>query len=98
MYLSSSAGGAFHIWRQRFHESGAPAEPEQITSGPTAEEGIAMAPDGRSFITAVSLKQQSSVWLRDSRGERPVSLEGHAHQPKFTPDGKRLLYAVQKSV
>ncbi len=55
-----------------------------------------MAPDGKSFITAVGLKQ-SSIWVHDSRGERQVSLEGYAYRPKFTPDGKRLLYLVQKS-
>jgi serine/threonine protein kinase len=96
MYLSSSAGGAFHTWRQRFPEGEALAEPEQITSGPTEEEGIAMAPDGRSFITAVGLKQRS-VWLHDSKGDRAVSLEGYAYEPKFTPDGKKLLYTVLKS-
>jgi serine/threonine protein kinase len=96
MYLNSSAGGAFHTWRQRFPEREVLAEPEQITSGPTEEEGIAMAPDGRSFITAVGLKQ-GSVWVRDSKGDRQISLEGYAHHPKFTPDGKRLLYAVLTS-
>jgi eukaryotic-like serine/threonine-protein kinase len=95
MYLSSSAGGAFHIWRQRFAEGEGLAEPQEITSGPTEEEGIAMAPDGRSFITAVGLTQRS-VWLHDSRGERPVSLEGYAHGARFTPDGKKLLYTVLK--
>jgi len=96
MYFSSAAGGAFHIWRQRFTGEAPPA-PEQITSGPTEEEGIAMAPDGKSFITASGL-QQSSVWLHDSNGERPISVEGYAGGPKFTPDGKKLLYAVRKSV
>ncbi len=92
MYLNSSAGGAFHIWRQRFPEG----EPEQITSGPTEEEGIAMAPDGRSFVTAVGLKQ-SSIWIHDSRGNRQVSLEGNGYAPKFTPDGKKLCYRVPKT-
>ena len=96
IYLSSSAGGAFHTWRQRFPQGEALAEPEQITSGPTEEEGIAMAPDGRSFITAVGLKQRS-VWVRDSKGDRQISLEGYAHKPKFTPDGKKLLYTVLRS-
>ena len=54
-----------------------------------------MAPDGRSFITAVGLTQ-SSVWLHDGGGDRQVSLEGYAFAPKFTPDGKRLLYQVRK--
>ena len=91
MYLSSEAGGTFHIWRQAFPDG----QPEQVTSGPTEEEGIAMAPDGRSFITAVGLRQ-SAVWLHDANGERQISLEGRAFHPKFTPDGKRLSYQVDK--
>lgn len=91
MYLSSSAGGAFHIWRQRFPDG----QPEQITSGPTEEEGIAMMPDGRSFITAVGMKQ-SSVWMHDSSGERQISLEGYSYDPKLSPDGKRLCYRILK--
>ena len=91
MYFSSDFGGAFHTWRQRFPDG----QPEQMTSGPTEEEGLAMAPDGRSFITAVGLTQ-SSVWLHDGGGDRQVSLEGYAFAPKFTPDGKRLLYQVRK--
>jgi len=89
MYLSSSVGGTFHIWRQRFPDG----RPEQITSGPTEEEGIAVAPDGRSFVTAVGLRQ-SSVWLHDAAGERQVSLEGYSYDPKFTPDGRRLCYRI----
>src|SRR5207302_2524440 len=87
----SDSGGAFHAWRQRFPDG----QPEQITSGPTEEEGIAMAPDGRSLITAVGLTQ-SSIWLHDGGGDRQISLEGYAFAPKFTPDGKRLLYKVRK--
>src|SRR5262245_2873437 len=91
MYFSSDSGGAFHTWRQRFPDG----QPEQITSGPTEEEGLAMAPDGRSFITAVGLTQ-SSVWLHDGGTDRQVSLEGYAFAPKFTRDGKRLLYQARR--
>ena len=90
MYFSSNAGGVFHIWRQRFPDG----QPEQITSGPTEEEGIAMAPDGRSLLTAVGVRQ-SSVWVHDGRGDRQISLEGQAFQPKFTPDGKKLCYRIR---
>jgi eukaryotic-like serine/threonine-protein kinase len=89
MYFSSNAGGVFHTWRQHFPDG----PTEQITSGPTEEAGIAMAPDGRSFITAVGTRQ-SSIWLHDSHGDRQISLEGYSFQPKFTPDGKRLCYLV----
>ena len=91
MYFSSDFGGAFHTWRQGFPDG----QPEQITSGPTEEQGLAMASDGRSFITAVGLTQ-SAVWLHDRGSDRQISLEGYAFAPKFTPDGKRLLYQVRK--
>jgi serine/threonine protein kinase/Tol biopolymer transport system component len=91
MYFSSAAGGTFHTWRQRFPGG----RPEQLTSGPNEEEGIAVAPDGRSFITSVAI-EQSAVWLHDSRGDRQISLEGYSFDPKFTPDGKGLCYRVSK--
>ena len=90
MYISSDSGGLSHIWRQRFPDG----LPEQLTSGPTEEEGIAIAPDGRSFVTAVGL-QNVSVWIHDGRGERQVSLEGNAGDPKFTPDGRKLCYRIK---
>jgi len=96
MYLNANANGGFHIWRQRFAADRPDSEPEQITSGPMEEEGLAMAPDGRSLITSVGLRH-SAVWLRDSNGERQISLEGFARQVQLTPDGKRLLYVVGAS-
>lgn len=89
MYFTSGASGAFHIWRQHFPNG----KPEQITSGPTEEEGIAMAPDGLSFITSVG-SRQSSVWVSNSNTIRQVSLEGFSFDPKITPDGKRLCYRI----
>jgi Tol biopolymer transport system component len=91
MYFTSEAGGVNHIWRQRFPDG----QPQQITYGPTEEEGIAMAPDGRSFVTAVAL-ENVSLWLHNAHGERQISLEGNATEPRFTPDGKKLCYRVVK--
>lgn len=91
MYFSSSSGGAFHIWRQRFPNG----KPEQITSGPTEEEGIAMSPDGRYFITAVG-QSQRPVMLHQASGERQISLEGYGFQLKFTSDGRTLCYRLLK--
>jgi len=42
MYFDVDVDGARHLWRQRFPDG----EPEQITHGPTEEQGIAVAPDG----------------------------------------------------
>ena len=90
-FSSSSAAGGFHAWRQR-HPDG---QPEQITSGPSEEEGFAMFPDGRSFITSVA-SRQSVVWMHDGSGDRQVSVEGYSFDPKLTPDGKQVCYRILK--
>ena len=76
MYFSSNSTGAFHLWRQRFPNG----VPEQLTHGPTQEEGIAPDPDGRSVLTSVGTRHQST-WVHDERGEREVSREGYAFVP-----------------
>jgi hypothetical protein len=91
MFFSASAGGTFHTWRQRFPAG----EPEQITAGPTEEEGIAIAPDGRSLVTAVALRQ-SAVLVHGPDGDRQASVEGYSYDPKLTPDGKKLCYLILK--
>jgi len=90
MYFTSNAGGSgFHIWRQAFPDG----QPEQITSGPTEEEGIAVAPDGQSLITSVG-NSQSTVWLHDQNGDRQISSSGFAVSPTLSPDRSRLYYRI----
>ena len=91
MYFTAQANGGSHLWRQRF-PNGAP---EQITAGPGEEEGLAMAPDGKSLISSVGARK-SSVWMHDAAGERPLSPEGSAASPKFSSDGKRVYYLLRK--
>jgi eukaryotic-like serine/threonine-protein kinase len=78
-----------HIWRQRFPDG----EPEQFTFGPTSQEGIAMAPDGKSFITSVGA-EDSTVWLHDKDGDHQISSEGNASAPSFSSDGRRLYFLM----
>src|SRR3984893_9174378 len=91
IYLSLHGKDSFHIWRQHFPNG----QPEQITSGPTEEEGIALAPDGRSLITSVGLRQRT-VSVHYMNDDRRISLEGYAYWPSFSPDGKKLYYRVLK--
>ena len=51
MYFAAYVDGHNHIWQQRFPTGG----PEQITSGPTEEDGIAVDPDGHSLITSLGV-------------------------------------------
>jgi Tol biopolymer transport system component/tRNA A-37 threonylcarbamoyl transferase component Bud32 len=89
IYLSAGTGGKFHIWRQRFPDG----EPEQVTSGPNQEEGIAMAADGKSLITSVGMRN-GTVWLHDESGDHQVSSEGDAAGASFSEDGKKLYYLM----
>ncbi len=97
MYFGVEVQGEHHLWRQRF-PSGIP---EQITSGATEEDGIAVAPDGRSLITSIGMRQ-SALWIHDARGERPLSSEGNVFHPvisslsgtipTFSRDGRAVFY------
>jgi serine/threonine protein kinase len=86
IYLTAKTD-TFHIWRQRFPDG----QPEQVTFGPTSQEGIAMAPDGKSFITSVGTEDRS-VWLHDKDGDRPISSEGITSLPRFSSDGHSLYF------
>jgi eukaryotic-like serine/threonine-protein kinase len=104
VYLSSKKGDRFHIWRQRFPDG----EPELVTPGTTTEEdGVAMAPDGKSFITSVGTNE-SMVWIHDKSGEHAISSVGDAGRvvasgtreaqrrrtASFSSDGKKLYYLI----
>jgi Tol biopolymer transport system component/predicted Ser/Thr protein kinase len=87
VYVSANPGGQFHIWRQRFPDGA----PEQVTSGPTQEEGIAMAGDGKSLITSVGTGD-SSIWLHDTKGEQQLTSEGDTFRSTLSSNGQRLYY------
>jgi len=102
MYFSVDVGDGFHLWRQRFPKG----TPEQITFGPTEEEGITIAPDGKFLVTSAGIRQ-GSVWLHEASGDRQISSEGFASLPGlglgggaarsvFSPDGKKLFYLARK--
>jgi len=81
-----------HIWRQRFPDGA----PEQVTFGAGTEEGVHFAPDGHSFVTSVGTSQ-STLWVRDSRGERQITSEGYSYMPSMSADGKKLYYLVRSN-
>jgi Tol biopolymer transport system component len=89
IYLSAKKDDKFQIWRQGFPDG----EPELVTSGPTSQEGVEMAADGKSFITSVG-SRDSTVWLHDKDGDHQLSSEGNAVAPLFSSDGNRLYYLM----
>ncbi len=95
MLFSAHAGGGFHLFRQAFPSG----EPEQLTFGPTEQEGVAVAPDGRSVLTSVGF-QLRTVWVHDQSGDHQVAFSGSARLPMvqlssralFSPDGSKLYF------
>ncbi|HET8967521.1 MAG TPA: hypothetical protein VFN20_14945, partial [Candidatus Acidoferrum sp.] len=77
----------FHVWRQRFPDGA----PQQLTpSGASEEEGLAMMPDGKSFITTAGT-QESAIWLHDEKtGEKQITSEGYSFFPTLSRDGKKV--------
>jgi Tol biopolymer transport system component len=106
MYFGAGVEGSHHLWRQRF-----PAGyPEQITFGPTEEDGVAVAPDGRSLITSIGL-QESAIWIHDDQNDRALSSEGYVASmgstsqvtnylshpsARSSSDGKFLFYLMRR--
>lgn len=99
MYFNADTGAGFHIWRQRYPDGPL----EQVTDGPTEEEGIAIDPDGQSLVTSVGLRH-SSVWVHTPTGDRQVSAEGYATASlwfsgfsPFSINGKKLYFLVRRA-
>ena len=95
MYFTAATNGLSHLWGQHFPDG----SPEQITFGPTEEEGVAVAPDGHSLITSVGA-EESAIWIHDPNGERPLSSEGEVvadfSPPSFSPDGRIIYYLLRR--
>jgi eukaryotic-like serine/threonine-protein kinase len=94
MYFTAYVEGHSHVWRQRFPDG----LPEQITFGPTEEEGVAVEPAGQSLITSLGV-YESAIWIHDPGGERPLSSEGEGEvlsPPTFSPDNSTLYYLLRR--
>jgi Tol biopolymer transport system component len=90
MYFTAWVEGRSHLWRQRFPDGA----PEQITFGPTEEEGVAVEATGRALITSVGV-HESAVWIHDETGERPLSSEGEVvGRPSFSRDNSTIYYLL----
>ena len=95
MYFTAIVDGRSHIWRQHFPEGTA----EQLTFGPTEEDGLAMDPAGRALITSAGVRA-SDLWIHDAKGERALSSEGEVAfeltEPKFSADASTLYYLLRR--
>ena len=92
MYFTADAGEGFHLWRQAYPDG----VPEQLTSAITQEEGLAIAPDGKSLITSVGLRRRANFIRSTSGEERQIPSEGYTFWPLFSADGQKICYRVTR--
>jgi Tol biopolymer transport system component len=92
MYFGAEVAGHSHLWRQGYPTG----SPEQITFGPTEEEGLTIAADGHSLITAIGLPR-SAIWLHDDHGDKPLTSDGLAYSPRWSRDHRRVYFMVRPS-
>jgi len=99
MYFTVSVKGARHLWRQAYPNG----TPEQITTGPTEEEGVLVEPGGGSVLTALG-KRENSLGLHEANKDRVLVSEGEIlgwrmdedSPPCFSPDGKFIYYLARQ--
>jgi eukaryotic-like serine/threonine-protein kinase len=87
MYFWAIVDERSHLWRQAFPNG----TPEQITFDPTQEEGVAVAPDGKSLVTSVG-EERSAIWLHDEAGDHEITTEGSARLPVMARDQRSVFY------
>jgi hypothetical protein len=92
MYFSGQIGGHRHLWRQRYPGG----QPQQITFGPTDEETVACAPDGRSLLTSLG-REQSTIWLHAAGSERVLTTQSYAYSPWLSSDADRVYFLAARS-
>jgi len=94
MYFTAAEDGRSHLWRQRFPVG----PPEQLTFGPTEEDGVAVEPAGRAVITSVGV-HESTLWIHDAGGDRQLSSEGEVvagiSPPAFRQNDTLLYYLLR---
>jgi len=93
MYFTAAVKGQSHLWRQRFPDG----KPQQLTFGPTEEDGVAVERDGRSIITSMG-EHESALWTHGPNGDRCLSSEGEIvtyPSPSFSADGANLYYLLR---
>ena len=92
MYFAADVDGHSHLWRQRYPDGDA----QQITFGPAEEEGVAVAPDGRSLVTSLG-QLHLAIWMHDASGERRLTNENVALAPWLSADARRLYFLSARS-
>lgn len=87
----SNAGGAPHIWLMEADGTGN----KQLSTNDIMNINSTVSPDGKHIVWIASPKGVRNIWQMDIDGGNPKQLSHGAGEwnPKYSPDGKWLIYA-----
>lgn len=87
-YVSDRAeSGNLDIWAQEMPDG----TPTRITNDPAADDEPAISPDGRKVVFT-SDRDPAGIYISNSDGGGEHLLAPGGHDPRFSPDGKSILY------
>jgi eukaryotic-like serine/threonine-protein kinase len=84
-----------HIWSVRPDGSSA----QQLTPNDTADYGPVVSPDGKTIVFVSERSGERKIWRMNIDGSSPVMVsvvEGPAVDPRFTADGRHVIYKWHK--
>lgn len=91
----ASSGGNPDIWRTAFDGT----RRTQLTDKPGVDLMPAVSPDGQTIAFISDRSGQITIWRMNADGtqQRQLTFEGKENRPRFSPDGRWLVYSSQPS-
>jgi Tol biopolymer transport system component len=92
VYFYSDAGGGQNIWVTGADGSGT----KQVTTPARRNRDADISPDGRYIVWESNRGEGNAIWRMDIDGGNPKQLTtgGPHYYPKFSPDGKWIVFSL----
>jgi TolB protein len=71
-----------------------------VTSGPKADDQVALSPDGSKIVYRTNASGASDIWIVNSDGSNPQQLTANAGTnvgPAVSPDGRHILFLSDRT-
>lgn len=95
-----SEGGASNLWAVEYNEEGVPQQ-RQLTAATCLDRDPAISPDQQNVAFARTINENTTdlfvVPYAGGRVQRLTAVDGHAEQPSWSSDSRRLVFLLRSS-